>query len=147
MKISTKGRYGLIAMVDLAIHCKNGELVSLNSICKRQNMSQNYLEHVLAPLRKSGLVKGIKGSQGGYTLAYEPKNIKIGDILRVLEGNLFEVSGEEITNNDKNVEKAIENTVWNGLDECINKFVDSITLDDLMKEYDALNSNNFMFYI
>lgn len=147
MKISTKGRYGLIAMLDLAIHSSNGELVSLNSVSQRQELSKNYLEHVLAPLRKAGIVKGVKGSQGGYTLATSPKEICVGDILRVLEGELFEVSGEDINSNDKNVEKAIENRLWNGLNKTINDFVDGLTLQDLIDEYKELGNTNIMFYI
>jgi Rrf2 family protein len=87
MKLSTKGRYGLRAMVDLAVH-SSGEHVALYSIAERQNISENYLEQVFSILRKAGLVKSVKGAQGGYTLADKPSNISIGAILRVLEGDL-----------------------------------------------------------
>ena len=77
MKISTKGRYGLRAMLDLALNSKMGH-VSLYSIAERQGISESYLEHMFSTLRKAELVKSIKGAQGGYTLAYSPSKIKIG---------------------------------------------------------------------
>ena len=87
MRISTKGRYGLRAMMDLAAY-SNGGHVSLSSIAKRQMISTNYLEQVFSVLRNAGLVKSIKGAQGGYVLAKKPSEIRIGTILRVLEGYL-----------------------------------------------------------
>ncbi|AUG57511.1 MAG TPA: Rrf2 family transcriptional regulator [Ruminiclostridium sp.] len=148
MKISTKGRYGLRAMLDLAVNAR-GEHVSLNSIAARQNISENYLEQVFSLLRKAGLVKSIKGPQGGYTLGMEPSKIKVGDILRVLEGDLLVVDekNNEILK-DNNFEYCLQLNVWNKMNESINAVVDSMTLEDLLQEYRKINTNqSYMYYI
>ena len=85
MKISTKGRYGIKALIDLVMNSEN-ESVTLKTISKRQNISERYLEQIFSALRKSGIIIGRKGAQGGYTLAKDPKEITISEILRVLEG-------------------------------------------------------------
>jgi len=149
MKISTKGRYGLRSMVDLAIHSKN-EHIPLSTIAERQGVSENYLEQVFSILRKAGLVSSIKGSSGGYTLADSPSNITVGKVLRALEGEIAIVdestSGEE--NNVGSVEYCIRKNVWEKVNESINNVIDSITLEDLANEYRRLNGNlNLMYYI
>ncbi|GAB4260260.1 MAG: Rrf2 family transcriptional regulator [Thermincola ferriacetica] len=90
MKVSTKGHYGVLAMFDLAQHYGEGP-VSLKSIAERQGLSEPYLEQLIAVLRKAGLVKSVRGAQGGYILAREPRDIKVGDIIRVLEGPIAPV--------------------------------------------------------
>ena len=87
MKLSTKGRYGLSAMIDLAVYSEN-EAVSLNSIAERQHISEGYLEQLMAKLKKAGLVTSIRGASGGYYLAKPASEISVGDILRALEGSL-----------------------------------------------------------
>ena len=87
MKLSTKGRYGLRALIDLAVYCEN-ETVSIASIAARQNISESYLEQLIAKLRKAGLVTSVRGAGGGYKLAKPAEEISVGDILRALEGNL-----------------------------------------------------------
>ena len=87
MKISTRGRYGLKAMVDIAANSQSG-CVSLKSIAERTNLSESYLEQLIAPIKKAGLVKSVRGANGGYTLAKTPQEISVGDILRVVEGPL-----------------------------------------------------------
>ena len=87
MKLSTKGRYGLRAMLDLALHSES-EAVSIASIAARQNISESYLEQLIAKLRKAGLVSSVRGAGGGYVLTKMPEEISVGDILRALEGNL-----------------------------------------------------------
>lgn len=148
MKISTKGRYGLMAMLDLAVYSL-GDQVTLKSIAQRQNISENYLEQVFSILRKSGIVKSIKGAQGGYVLGRSVSKITVGDILRVLEGKLSvfdKKEGEYKGGND--VENCIANNVWYKLDECINNLVDSITLEDLMVEFEKSRNNlSNMYYI
>ena len=86
MRFSTKGRYGLRAMIDLAVYAKAGQ-VALNSIAERQGISLNYLEQVFSALRKAGLVRSIKGAQGGYMLTKNPEYTTAGEIIRVLEGS------------------------------------------------------------
>ena len=147
MKISTKGRYGLRAMLDLAIH--SGSHVSIAAIAERQDVSANYLEQVFASLRKGGLVKSIKGAQGGYVLADKPANITVGRILRVLEGDLAIVVDDNntaMTNNQ--MEYCLKNAVWDKMNASINQMADSITLEDLINQYNLLNSNlSLMAYI
>ena len=90
MKLSTKGRYGLRAMVDLAVHETEGP-VSIQSIADRQELSEKYLEQLLGMLKRAGLVTASRGSQGGYRLAKDSGHISAGDILRALEGDLSPV--------------------------------------------------------
>lgn len=148
MRISTKGRYGLRAMVDLAIHYA-GDYIPLNSIAERQNLSEGYLEQVFAALRKAGLVKSVKGPQGGYCLANDASKITVGDVLRALEGDLVAVEGlDENRNVDNAVEYCIANEVWEKLNKSINQVLDSITLEDLVTAYRKLNENmSLMYYI
>ncbi|NLM10462.1 MAG: Rrf2 family transcriptional regulator [Clostridiaceae bacterium] len=146
MKISTKGRYGLRAMVDLAVF-SGGEHVSLSSIAERQMISVNYLEQVFSVLRKAGLVRSIKGAQGGYTLTDEPSNIYVGSILRVLEGELsvIEFDNSECRNM---IQACLKDMVWDRMNECLNEMVDSITLEDLANDYRRLNGfDAIMYYI
>lgn len=149
MKLSTKGRYGLKAMLDLAIHSQNGH-IALKNIAERQNISEHYLEQLIATLRKAGLVKSIRGAQGGYTLGAHPKEIRVGDILRALEGSLapvdcvIENEPSECTNRDC----CIVRGVWEKVRNSINDVVDSITLEDLVEDYkNRDNDSQYMYYI
>lgn len=148
IKISVKGRYGLRAMVDLAINL-NYDPVTLKSIAERQNISENYLEQVFAILRKAGLVKSIKGPQGGYILGDHPSKLIVGNILRVLEGDLSVIGKKNHKDFKTNsIEYCLETQIWNKIDESIAAVVDSITLDDLVNEYKKINNNScFMYYI
>lgn len=92
MKLSTKGRYGLRALIDLAVYSEESA-VSIGSIAARQKISESYLEQLMAKLRKAGLVVSIRGAGGGYRLARPAGEISVGDILRALEGNLEAVAG------------------------------------------------------
>ncbi len=133
MKVSTKGRYGLRAMVDLAIHSAEGH-VALHTIADRQEVSANYLEQVFSTLLKAGLVKSIKGAQGGYMLVMPPSQITLGMILRALEGNMVVVDESENDVEDKSVQQCIHLMVWDVMTETINKMVDQVTLEDLVNE-------------
>jgi Rrf2 family protein len=148
VKISTKGRYGLRAMVDLAIHARN-EHVPLGEVAERQNISINYLEQVFSGLRKAGLVKSVKGAQGGYILSEKPENIKVGTVLRILEGSLSVIENANIQKvNSKSIQHCIKLYVWDKIDESISNVVDSITLEDLVNHYKRLNDlDALMYYI
>lgn len=148
MKISTKGRYGLRALVDLAIS-STGEHVSLNSIAQRQGVSENYLEQVFSALRKAGIVRSIKGAQGGYILSDSPSNITVGEILRALEGDLSIVDEDiDSKSSSQSVEYSVVKSVWDEVNKSIYKVVDSITLEDLVNEYRVLNESlSLMYYI
>jgi Rrf2 family protein len=131
MKISTKGRYALRVMIDLAVNDK-GDYVSLKDISNRQEVSLKYLEQIMAMLNKAGYVKSTRGNNGGYRLAKSPEEYKVGDILRKTEGDLAPiacVNGEECSKR----ENCKTFKFWQGLDNVINEYVDSKTLADLIK--------------
>ncbi len=149
MKLSTKGRYGLKAMYDLAIHFGDGP-TSLKSIAERQRISDHYLEQLIATLRKSGLVKSVRGAQGGYTLSDAPVKITVGEIIRSLEGPLgvSECSLEEEPTACANAECCVTRVIWKKIQDSISDVIDSITLQDMVDDYYKMNNkDNFMFYI
>ena len=148
MKVSTKGRYGLRALVDLTINSEVSH-VSLISIAERQNISSNYLEQVFAALRKAGIVKSIKGSQGGYILADKPANITVSQIIKVLEGD-FNIADETIYENGEkdNIQLAVQSLVWDRVNKDMNQIFSSVTLEQLATEYKKLNADTrTMYYI
>ena len=108
MKISTKGRYGIRALIDLVINSECGS-VTLKAISERQEISERYLEQIFSLLRKSGLIIGRKGAQGGYTLSKSPSEITIGEILRALEGEslLIDINNEDSNDIERFVNKVI----------------------------------------
>lgn len=148
MKISTKGRYGLQAMPDLTRYSGGGQLAQSN-IAVRQNISANYQEQEFFNLRKAGLVKSVKGAQGGYMLAGSPERISAGQILRVLEGELFQIDDEGAVPEDgAYVEYCLRTAVWERMQAEINSLADAISLEDLMAEYGRLQGNlSFMLHI
>lgn len=136
MKLTTKGRYGLRAVVDLAVNTDD-EAVALSQIAERQGISLNYLEQLVAKLKKSGIVNGIRGAQGGYVLAMPAEEISVGDILRALEGDLSPVDCYEINSNDTpcdNSDICVTKYVWKRISDSINDAVDGIMLSDLVAE-------------
>lgn len=149
MKLSTKGRYGLRCMLDLAMN-SNGEHVALYNIAERQGLSVLYLEQVFSTLRKASLVKSVKGAGGGYSLADAPANITVGAILRVLEGNISIVNSlsQEDSNQQNALERCIRTTLWARIDDAISEIIDAVTLEDLAEESRQLEAKDqFMFYI
>ena len=134
MKLSTKGRYGLRALIDLAQYSEQ-EAVSISSISQRQNISESYLEQLVAKLRKAGLVTSIRGAQGGYLLARPASTISVGDILRALEGNLEAVECTAHTEEGcDGSELCVTKYVWQRINESIAKTVDEMMLDQLVEE-------------
>jgi Rrf2 family protein len=136
MKLSTKGRYGLRAVLDLAVHA-NEEAVALSQIADRQDISINYLEQLIAKLKKAGIVKGIRGAQGGYMLAVPAEEISVGAILRALEGDLNPVDCSEVNNGDgicTNSDSCVTKYVWKRISDSINEAVDTIKLSELVAE-------------
>lgn len=131
MKISTKGRYALRVMADLAMS-DNEKYISLRDIALRQEISNKYLEQIIAMLNKAGYLQTARGNNGGYKLAKLPKEYKVGDILRATEGDLVPIMclvGEKCSRK-KNCKTY---SFWEGLDNAINQYVDSKTLEDLIK--------------
>ena len=136
MKMSTKGRYGLRAMVDIAVNCGTGDnCVSLKSVANRQNLSESYLEQLIAPLKKAGIVKSTRGAQGGYVLAKRAEDITVGEILRALEGQLelVECANSKSSCGTGSCKNCVTKDVWEKLSESVNEAADSITLDMLAK--------------
>ena len=132
MKISTKGRYALRVMIDLAMNDRN-QYISLTQIARRQEISNKYLEQIISLLNKAGYLETQRGNTGGYRLAKMPKEYKIGDILRATEGDLSPIYclTEEGECNRQNSCKTY--SFWKGLDDVINEYIDSKTLEDLIK--------------
>jgi len=147
LKISTKGRYGLRALTDLAAHLE-GEPVSLTSVAKRQNLSLNYLEQVFGTLRKAGIVKSIKGPQGGYLLTKAASEITVQEILEALEGKFSIVDADQEQAEMDAVERAIQDLVWSQIDERVNSFLSECTLSQLVEEYrQRKDGEGIMYYI
>lgn len=130
MKISTKGRYALRIMTDLAIN-RNEKFISLKDISIRQQISMKYLEQIISVLNKAGYLVSSRGINGGYKLKKEPKEYIVGDILRVAEGDLTPVHCLIDKCNRKSICKTY--IFWKGLDEVITNYVDNKTLEDLIK--------------
>ena len=146
MKLSTNSRYGLRAMVDLAANY-GGEPVALRDIAKRQRISESYLEQAFSMLRKAGLLKSIKGALGGYAPACDPASLKVGAILRVLEGDLSIIGGGSVYNGSDPVKRCIKATVWDAADRKITDTVDSVTLADLAEEYKRMRGDALEYCI
>lgn len=128
MKISTKGRYALMLMLDLATY-NTGEPVRLKDVAKRQQISEKYLEQIISMLNKAGFVKSIRGPQGGYILKNPPENYTVGMILRQTEGSLAPVNYDDASELEQG---SVTIRIWEQLSEAINKIVDNITLKDLV---------------
>lgn len=141
MKISTKGRYGLTIMMELARNFGDGP-VSLKAIATDNDLSEHYLEQLIAPLRNAGLVRSIRGAYGGYLLAKEPQTITSGDIIRVLEGPIRPV--EVIDDEDP-----AKRELWIKIRDAVKNVLDSTTLLDLInfKPDPTLVQDQYMFYI
>lgn len=136
MKISTKGRYGLKAVIDIAIH-GDTEPVSLSDIAIRQNISIRYLEQLVSKLKKANIVTSMRGARGGYSLAASKNEISVGAILRALEGDLSPVHCSEVTENGdpcKDSGQCITKIVWKRISDSVNHAVDSLMLADLLEE-------------
>lgn len=149
MKISTRGHYGVMAMLDLALHHGEGP-IPLKSVAERQNLSEHYLEQLIAVLRKAGLVKSVRGAQGGYILAREPHEIKIGEIIRVLEGPIAPVEcvNEEDPECCLRADYCVTRNLWEKVKASIEEVLDSTTLEDLVREAEkARQTGGYMYYI
>ena len=140
MKLSTKGRYGLRAMIDLARYSEE-EPVSISSIAARQDISERYLEQLVGLLKKAGLVRSIRGATGGYVLARNVKEIYVGDVLRALEGSLEPVKCAAFYSEEGCMAAGgcVTKYVWQKINESINATVDRMMLDELVRESRTVN--------
>ena len=135
MKLSTKGRYGLRALIDLAQYSSEAP-VSITSISARQGISERYLEQLVSMLKKAGLVSSVRGAGGGYVLGKDMREISVGDILRALEGNLepVECAALEPDGECQASDICVTKYVWQRINESISQTVDEIMLDQLVEE-------------
>ncbi|NMA95383.1 MAG: Rrf2 family transcriptional regulator [Clostridiales bacterium] len=133
MKISTRGRYGLRAMVDLALHYEKG-YIPLKTIAGRQEISEGYLEQLFAILRKENLIDSVRGAQGGYRLSDSPENIEVGKILRALEGPIVPVECAANRGDPKcqRYSNCSTRSLWEKMRHSIEEVVDSVSLKDLI---------------
>ena len=137
MMISTRGRYALRVMVDLAEHA-NGAFTPLKEVAQRQDISQKYLESIMSNLSKSGFVEGAQGKGGGYRLSRAPEDYKVGEILRLTEGCLAPVACLEAGAKPCGMAPHCRTLpMWNRLNNVINEFFDSYTIADLMQTEDG----------
>ena len=132
MKISTKGRYAVRVMLDLAKH-NTGECIKVKEIAERQGVSEKYLEQIIGVLNRAGYVKSVRGAQGGYRLAMKPEEYTVGMILRLTEGSLAPVACLEAdAEAGGRVDTCETIEVWKELQNAINRVVDGVTISDLM---------------
>ncbi len=132
MKISTKGRYALRVMLDLAQHSSEG-FITVKEISERQDITVKYMEQIISQLTKAGHVKSLRGSNGGYKLAKAPNEYTAGSILRAIEGRLAPVSCiEDSPNQCRRCNNCPTLPFWQGLDKIIKDYMDSVTLEDLL---------------
>ena len=134
MIVSTKGRYALRVMVELAQHQGDG-YVPLNVIAERQDISEKYLEQIVAQLSRAGYVRSTRGAQGGYCLTKEPDQYTVGMILRLIEGNLSSVSClEDNPNKCRRCNNCVTLEVWQPINDAVNDIIDHVTLQDLLEK-------------
>lgn len=132
MKISTKGRYALRLMLDLASN-DSGTPIRLKDVAKRQGISEKYLEQIISILNKAGFVKSVRGPQGGYSLSRTPADYTVGMILRLTEGSLCPVdcAAEENGSCDRE-DTCVTRMLWKKLDDAISSVVDHVSLEELL---------------
>lgn len=140
MKLSTKGRYGVRAMVELAINY-GGAPLSIKTISKRQNISEYYLEQLFSPLRKAKLITSIRGAQGGYVLSREPKDITVAEIMYVLEGPIEIAECIDGVSCD-NLDCCATRLLWAKIKNSIDDVMKSVTLQDIVNDYERIKTNN-----
>lgn len=144
MKISTKGRYALRMLIDLAEH-ENDGFIALKDIAERQEVSKKYLEQIVPILNRSDVLQTNRGFQGGYKLAKSPDKYTIGTILRLTEGSLSPVPCLDQTPNQcERSAECVTLPIWQGLNKVINDYLDSITLQDVLDRQRESYSNDYM---
>lgn len=137
MKISTRGRYALRLMLNLASN-ETDQYITIKSISEREEISGKYLEQIISVLSRAGFVKSSRGAQGGYKLSHPPEQYTVGMILRLIEGSLAPVAClEDETNQCARCESCVTLSVWEQIDKAISDVVDNITLADLVRQQKA----------
>ncbi|MBP3216857.1 MAG: Rrf2 family transcriptional regulator [Lachnospiraceae bacterium] len=143
MRISTKGRYALRLMLDLAIH-NTGEYISLKDISARQNITVKYLEQIVTGLTRAGFLRSQRGNSGGYRLAKKPEDYTVGEILRAMEGSLEPIAclDDEVNQCPRSGE-CLTLPFWKGLSDVIREYVDGTTLQDLKEQSYETGADNY----
>lgn len=144
MRISSKGRYGLAIMANIAQN--NNDFVSISNIAKDLDISKVYLEQIITILKKNNLLKSLKGPRGGYKLGKNIKDISVYEILSALEQTLFEPAEKNYLKNSPSYELAFEQLIFNPLDSTVKETLESISLEEVINSIEE-NSGNFMYYI
>lgn len=140
MKLSAKSRYAIRAMIYLAMHNRDGQHISLKEISEKEDISIKYLEQIFTVLRKENMVKSIKGSYGGYSLACDRNKITIGGIVRAVEGEIYSISSEEKKDYPNNsIEYFMIENFWEELDKSVNTYLDKKNLEEIVKEFEKVN--------
>lgn len=139
MKISTKGRYGLTIMIELAKEYGQGP-IPLRQIASENHLSEAYLEQLVSPLRNSGLVKSVRGAYGGYMLSKAPHLISSADVIKVLEGPIQPVEGIE-------EEAPPQRELWLRVRDAVKDVLETTSLEDLASYTEEQNDDGYMFYI
>ena len=148
MKISSKGRYGLAAMIHIANKGRNGDYITIVSIAEELKISKIYLEQVFSLLKRANLVNSVKGAQGGYQLARSASKITAKDILEAIEISLFEATDATVKNSAYGIEKAKNDLLWTQLDNQVADTLSSVTLEVLAEDANKYDDDQaMMFYI
>ena len=135
MKVSTKGRNALRLMIDIGMNSKDGSYVSLKAISVRQGISVKYLEQIVAPLTRAGMLRSARGAQGGYRLKDDPKDYTAGQILRAMEGSLAPIACLDFMPNECDQYDACPTIeFWEGMNRVITEYVDGVTLEELINQ-------------
>ncbi len=144
MRISTKGRYAVRVMLDLATN-NTGEYIKVKEIAGRQEISEKYLEQIISVLNKAGYVKSVRGAQGGYRIARDPSSYTVGMILRLTEGSLNPVAClDDDVNECERCDTCETLEVWKELADAINRIVDNVTIADLVERQQARIAGSYM---
>lgn len=147
MRISSKGRYGLAAMVFIALQYKSVQYTTIISIAEKLNISKIYLEQVFSLLRRAGLVLSVKGAQGGYRLARPPHEISALQVLKALELSLFEDTEKSVEKSQPGIENAISELVYAPISRMVSGSISGVTLADLADRAAEHDGGAGMFYI
>ena len=146
MRISTKVEYGLIAILDIAIHSAGSESISSLKISEHNNIPRKFLEQIMISLRSARLVTSVKGSKGGYRLVKSPEQIKLTEVINALDISLLEHQAIEEINGS--IRSFLNENIWEKLNDSILNITDNVTLQDLIDKYSESGDNNMMmFYI
>lgn len=145
MRLSTKGRYGARAMLDLALNSGKGPVL-LREIAKRQEVSEKYLEHSITTLRKAGLVRSIRGARGGYVLAKLPSQIRLSEIMEVLEGSMAPVECVDDPQVCQRAQLCVTRDIWAEMKEAIDNILESITLQDMVERQNKKKNSKAIVY-